>query len=305
MTFFGGDTQFSRPSVTRPSVSIRLRCPRARDERGAKHRLLVEYFLDGCLGKSSVCALSLMFPWLVLGEEMEVVRSHPNRDNLTSRTRCVWGNTVAPEHPLHHNEQDLSIAKPCRPKQVHSTFRGASSVPSPWFFGWDICSSLSSSSFGVWTACSADSLVPTSLSVTDTGDYLTTLFHCHRVPDAFQSVLDSWKFEDHWTVRAPLVCSISGVFSSGRREVLGDFPGLCKILHETTPLVGNPMGSPSCIPVFFYFCRYRFGTRWLVDDGSYWSTMGCDSFNVGLPGPAAAPRGSGRGLLSRPLVSPL
>ena len=29
-----------------------------------------------------------------------------------------------------------------RPKQVHSTFRGAST--SPWFFGWTICSSLSS-----------------------------------------------------------------------------------------------------------------------------------------------------------------
>ena len=59
----------------------------------------VEYFLDGCLGKSSVCALSPLFPWLVLGEEMEVVRSHPHRDNLTSRTRCVWGNTVVPELP--------------------------------------------------------------------------------------------------------------------------------------------------------------------------------------------------------------
>ena len=33
--------------------------------------------MDGCLGKSSVCALSQIFPWLVLGEEMEVVRSHP------------------------------------------------------------------------------------------------------------------------------------------------------------------------------------------------------------------------------------
>ena len=30
---------------------------------------------------------------------------------------------------------------------------------------------------------------------------LTSLFHCHRVPDAFQLVLDSWKFviEVHWT----------------------------------------------------------------------------------------------------------
>ena len=48
-----------------------------------------------------LCALADS-PGLVLGlpgEEMEVVRSHLNRDNLTSRTRCVWGNTVVPEHP--------------------------------------------------------------------------------------------------------------------------------------------------------------------------------------------------------------
>ena len=134
----------------------------------------------------------------------------------TSRTRCVWGNTVVPElpsppqraRPFHsHSIQTpaspfhLSIAKSCRPKQVHSTFRGASSVPSPWFFGWDICSSLSSS-FGVLTACSADSLGQTSLVVTGTGAH-PDAFHCHRVPDSFQLplVMDSWKFiiEVHWT----------------------------------------------------------------------------------------------------------
>ena len=101
----------------------------------------------------------------------------------------------------NHNEQDLSIAKSCRPKQVHSTFRGASSVPSPWFFGWDICSSLPSS-FGVLTACSADSLGQTSLVVTGTGAH-PDAFHCHRVPDSFQLplVMDSWKsiIEVHWT----------------------------------------------------------------------------------------------------------
>ena len=103
--------------------------------------------------------------------------------------------------PNHHNEQDLSIAKSCRPKQVHSTFRGASSVPSPWLFGWDISSGLSSS-FGVLTACSAESLVPSSLSVTGTGNH-PDAFQCHRVPDSFQLplVMDSWKFvlEIHWT----------------------------------------------------------------------------------------------------------
>ena len=58
-------------------------------------------------------------------------------------------------------------------------------------------------------------------------------------------------------------------------EVWGDFPGLCKILHETTPLVvvWNHMGGPSCIPVFSYVSRYRSTSCLLVDDGSYWSTM--------------------------------
>ena len=91
------------------------------------------------------------------------------------------------------------------------------------FFGWDICSSLSSS-FGVLTACSAD--VPNQSSVTGTGKPIGAgqpltqgnpeSFHCHRVPesfhyymvpDSFQLCLDSWKFiiEVHWTVRAPLV----------------------------------------------------------------------------------------------------
>ena len=127
------------------------------------------------------------------------------------------------------------------------------------------------------------------------------------------------------------LCSISGVFSSGRREVLGDFPGLCKILHETTLL-----GCPSCIPVFFpYFCRVRFvlAVLW-VEDGSYWSTMVSDCsllggrdlilhngsaessfFNVGLPDdrsdsfnvsqPWVPVTRKESDLLSRPLVSAL
>ena len=192
----------------------------------------VEYFLDGCLGKSSVCALSPMFPWLVLGEEMEVVRSHPHRVNHDESNALCLGEHCGPRTPFSsttsktfplpfHTDPSKSI--PYRPKQVHSTFRGASSVPAPWFFGWDICSSLSSS-FGVLTACSAD--VPNQSSVTGTGKPIGAgqpltqgnpeSFHCHRVPesfhyymvpDSFQLCLDSWKFiiEVHWTVRAPLV----------------------------------------------------------------------------------------------------
>ena len=105
------------------------------------------------------------------------------------------------------------------------------------FFGWDICSSLSSL-FGVLTACSADSRVQTSLSSLAQGN--PESFHCHRVPDAFQLplFLDSWKFviEVHWPVRASLVfVRYRACFLGG--QVWGDFPGLCKILHETTLLV--------------------------------------------------------------------
>ena len=118
-------------------------------------------------------------------------------------------------------------------------------------------------------------------------------FHCHRVPDSFQlphcdgfvEVRDPLDL-----VRAPLVflCSISGVFSSGRREVLGDFPGLCKILHETTLL-----GCPSCIPVFFFPTFVGSGLSWLYcmwrmeAIGRRWY---CDSFNVGRPGRQFPPR---------------
>ena len=103
------------------------------------------------------------------------------------------------------------------------------------------------------------------------------MFHCHRVPDAFQLVLDSWKFviEVHCTVRAPLVfCSISGVFSSGRRG-MGRFSWALQDPAGNHPpwMVWNHMGCPSCIPVFSYVSRYRFGSCFLVDDGSYWSTM--------------------------------
>ena len=89
----------------------------------------------------------------------------------TSRTRCVWGNTVAPELP--------SPPQRARPFHSHAVqtqasppFEGRHPFHHLGFFGWDICSSLSSSSFGGWTACSTDSLIPTTRSVTDTGVHL-------------------------------------------------------------------------------------------------------------------------------------
>ena len=160
----------------------------------------------------------------------------------------MFGGTLWSLNTPNH-EQDLSIAIPYRPKQVHSTFRGAST--SPWFFGWTICSSLSSSSFGGWTACSADSLVQNPLF--RHWHRKPSRFHCHRVPDSFQlphcdGFVEVRPRDPLDLVRAPLVfVRYRACFLGG--EVLGDFPGLCKILHETTLLVWNHMGFPSCIPV--------------------------------------------------------
>ena len=70
----------------------------------------------------------MRFPWLVLvSEEMEV-EGRPYRESLTSRTRCVWGNTVA--HvvfgwplmtPLNENQKRPFHSLSCETKQVHST----------------------------------------------------------------------------------------------------------------------------------------------------------------------------------------
>ena len=178
----------------------------------------------------------------------------------------------------------LSIAKSCRPKQFHSTFRGASSVPSPWFFGWDISSGLSSS-FGVLTACSAESLGQSSFFVTGTGAH-PDAFHCHRVPDPFQLplVMDSWKFiiEVHWTWSELhwSLFDIGRVFFWKERywEIFLGFARSC-----TKPPSWD--ARRAYLSFFPYFCRYRFvlAVLW-VEDGSYWSTMVSDCFTVGRPG---------------------
>ena len=126
-------------------------------------------------------------------------------------------------------------------------------------------------------------------------------------------------------VRALLIVRYRACFLEGEK-VLGDFPGLCKILYETT----HPGIVHTCL--FPYFCRYRFVLAVLhVEDGSYWSTMVsdcsllggrdlilhngsarifnvglpdvCDSFNVSRPWVTVTRKESD--LLSRPLVSAL
>ena len=130
----------------------------------------VEYFLDGCLCsrlfvRSRRHDLSLPCPW---GRNGSGSVTPTQRE--TSRTRCVWGNTVVPERPSPPQRarpfHSQSIETPASPFSIAkgvqtqaSRFHLSRSATSLWFFGWDICSSLSSSSFGGWTACSADSLV--------------------------------------------------------------------------------------------------------------------------------------------------
>ena len=247
--------------------------------------------MDGCLGKSSVCALSpfvsMACPWGRNGSGWVT----PTQRRVE---RVVFGGTLWSQNSLLlHNEQDLSIAIPYRPKQVHSTFRGAST--SPWFFGWTICSSLSSSSFGVWTACSADSLVQNQL-----------FRHWHRKPSRFTATgflipsscpiaMDSWKFvlEIHWTWSELhwSLFDIGRVFFWKERGI-GRFSWALQDPARNHP-PGDSYGTPwdarraylSFFPTFVGTGLSWLYCMWMMEAiGRRWY---CDSFNVGLPGPTA------------------
>ena len=133
--------------------------------------------LLGWLPGQVVCLCALVYVSIACPEGRNGSGSVTPTQRETSRTRCVWGNTVVPELP--------SPPQRARPFHSHSIQTQASpfhlfhsqavqTQASPFhlsrgvirsitlFFGWDICSSLSSS-FGVLTACSAESLVQTSL----------------------------------------------------------------------------------------------------------------------------------------------
>ena len=130
-------------------------------------------------------------------------------------------------------------------------------MPSLWFFGWTICSSLSSSSFGVWTACSADSLVQNQ-----------SFRHWHRNLSRFTATgflihsscpiaMDSWKFvlEVHWTW-SELHWSLFdiGRVSFWKERGIGRFSWALQDPARNHPpwVVWNHMGFPSCIPVFLF-----------------------------------------------------
>ena len=112
-------------------------------------------------------------------------------------------------------------------------------------------------------------------------------------------------------VRAPLVfVRYRACFLGG--QVLGDFPGLCKILHETTLLVYRM--EPHGIPVVHTCLVSRFvgsGLSWfyfmLVDERD-WLTMVSGGMDLILHCWSAGTHGtrvSGRGLLRQERGAPL
>ena len=147
-------------------------------------------------------------------------------------------------------------------------------MPSLWFFGWTICSSLSSSSFGGWTACSADSLVQNPW-----------FRHWHRKPSRFTATgflihsscpiaMDSWTFEIHWTWSELhwFDCSISGVFSG--RTGIGRFSWALQDPVQNHPPCMEPHGIPVVHTCLFFMkgpvrlgCTACGGWKLLVDDG--------------------------------------
>ena len=104
--------------------------------------------------------------------------------------------------------------------------------------------------------------------------------------------------ELHWFVRDRACFLLEGERSW---EI---FLGFARSCTKPPPWQGPPWEARRAYLSFFTFVGTGLSWRycmWRMEAiGRRW-----DSFNVGLPGPAAAPRGSGRGLLSRSRGSPL
>ena len=254
----------------------------------------VEYFLDGCLSsrlfvRSRRHGLSLPCPWGRNGSG-----SVTPTQRKTSRTRCVWGNTVVPElssppqraRPFHSQSIEtpasrFSIAKGVQTQA--SPFHLSRSAPHPFgFLGGPSVPAFLHHRLDVYGLLVLP--IPwskTSRSVTGTGSpshFTATGFLMHS---SCPIAMDSWKFvlEIHWTWSELHLsdCSIPGVFS-GRREGLGRFSWALQDPARNHPLGMEAHGMPCRAYLsFFYFCRYRFVLAELhVDDGSYWSTMVSD-----------------------------
>ena len=101
-----------RASILQAVCIHPLMTPRARDEPGAKHRLLwstswMVAWASRLFVRSRRHGLSLPCPWGRNGSG-----SVTPTQRKTSRTRCVWGNTVVPERP--------SPSQRARPFHSHS-----------------------------------------------------------------------------------------------------------------------------------------------------------------------------------------
>ena len=196
----------------------------------------VEYFLDGCLRKS-VCLCALVYVSIACPEGRNGSGSVTPTQRETSRTRCVWGNTVVPElpsppqraRPFHsHSIQTpasrFSIAKGVQTQAspfhlsrgVHIPlgFLGGPSVPAFLHHRWVVGLLVRPIP---WSK--------TRCSVTGTGSHRVFTATGFLIHSSCPIAMDSWKFEIHWTWSElyGFLCSISGVFSSGRREGLGRF----------------------------------------------------------------------------------
>ena len=194
----------------------------------------------------------------------------PELPSPPQRARAFHSHSIqTPASPfsLFHSKRRADPSKSIPPFEERPTFL--------WFFGWTICSSLSSSSFGGWTACSAVSpspkpVVPSLAQVLILTRFTATGFLIHS---SCPIAMDSWKFiiEVHWTWSELywFDCSIPGVFS-GRREGLGRFSWALQ-----DPARNHPPGMPivhTCLfPTFvgtglsWLYCMWMMeaiGRRW-------------------------------------------
>ena len=226
--------------------------------------------------RSCFHGLSLGKKWKWLG--------HTHTETTGRVERVVFGGTLWSQNSLLlHNEQDLSIAIPYRPKQVHSTFsRGV--IRSITLVFW--VDHLFQPFFivGCMDCLFCRVTGPNQSFVTGTGDTLSSRFtvtgflihsqlpHCVGFVEVHhRGSLD--------LVRAPLVfCSISGVFSG--RTGIGRFSWALQDPVQNHPPCMEPHGIPvvhTCLSfvgtgLSWLYCMWMMngiGRRWsLMNDRS-------------------------------------
>ena len=199
-----------------------------------------------------------------------MVRSHPHRERRVERV--VFGGTLWSQNSLLlHNEQDLSIAIPYRPQQVHSPFsiaKGVQTQASPFHLSRGVLRAIPLVFWVdhlfqpffiiVWCMDCLFCRFPGPKPVVPSLAQDSIAFHCHRVPDSFQLPHCDGFVEVHHRgpldlVRAPLVfvryraCFL--LEGEGYWEIFLGFARSCT-KPPSWGLVWNPMGCLSCLPVF-------------------------------------------------------